>query len=90
MIQDVENLVAHIRQNLGDLNVVHPDAEFQYSALPLCVIDAVFSIGVRYGSTERTVREWCSRYGWEMKRTSATTEHTTSEFLEILRPYDSR
>ncbi len=86
----VDNLVAHIRRNLGDLNVVHPDAVFQYASLPLCVVDAVFSIGVRYASTERTVKEWCNRYGWDWERSHKTKERTISEFLEILRPYENR
>jgi len=34
-----------------DLVSVKPNMEV-YASLPLCVIDAVFSIGVRYASTE--------------------------------------
>src|SRR5258708_4337721 len=86
----VDNLVAHIRRNLGDLNAIHPDAVFHYASLPLCVIDAVFSIGVRYASTERTVKEWCNNYGWDWEQSSGTKQRTVSEFLEILRPYESR
>jgi hypothetical protein len=82
----VDNLVAHIRRNLGDLNTVHPDAVFHYASLPICVIDAVFSIGVRYASTERTVKEWCNRYGWDWERSSGTKERTISEFLESCDP----
>lgn len=86
----VDNLVAHIREKLGDLNVVHPDAVFQYASLPLCVIDAVFSIGVRYGSTKNVVKSWCDFSRWELKRSSTSKEHTVTEFLEILRPYENR
>jgi hypothetical protein len=86
----LDRLVAHIREKLGDLNVVHPDAVFQYASLPLCVIDAVFSIGVRYGSTKNVVKNWCDFSGWELERSSTTKEHTISEFLGILRPYENR
>jgi hypothetical protein len=35
-----------------------PD-EYRYQSLPLCVIDAVFSIGVRYNGTRRVVQRYC-------------------------------
>jgi hypothetical protein len=40
--------------------------EYHYQSLSLCVIDAVFSIGVRYTSTRQTVIKYCDFYG--MKR----------------------
>ena len=40
--------------------------EYHYESLSLCVIDAVFSIGVRYASTRQTVIKYCDFYG--MKR----------------------
>jgi hypothetical protein len=88
--ENIEALVAHIRRNLGDLNISMPGGEYEYSALPLCVTDAVFSLGVRYESTERTVRELCERYGWEMSRKLASAELTMSDFLKILQPYENR
>lgn len=33
--------------------------EYHYQSLPLCVIDAVFSIGVRYAGTRRVVSRYC-------------------------------
>lgn len=53
-------------------------------------MDAVFSIGVRYESTERTVTDFCARYGWQRDGRGKTKEHTTSEFLRILEPYENR
>jgi hypothetical protein len=85
-----DRLVAHIREKLGDLRVVHPEAVFQYASLPLCVVDSVFSIGVRYGSTKNVVKNWCDSYGWDLERSNTTKEHTVSEFVEILRPYENR
>lgn len=86
----LDSLVAHIRRNLGDLSVVHPDAVFQYASLPLCVIDSVFSIGVRYGSTKNVVKNWCDFSRWELGRSSTGKEHSISEFLELSRPYENR
>lgn len=36
--------------------------EYYYQSLPLCVIDAVFSIGVRYGAVQRVVSRYCQRF----------------------------
>jgi len=88
--EKIDALVANLRRNLGDLSIPMPAGEYEYSALPLCVTDAVFSLGVRYESTERTVRELCERYGWEMSRAAASVELTIGDFLKILQPYENR
>jgi hypothetical protein len=44
-----------------------PDA-YYYSSISLCVIDAVFSIGVRYESVSATVRRYCEHYGLQLTR----------------------
>lgn len=43
---------------------------YRYASLPLCVIDAVFSIGVTYDSTMATVGRVCDRLGWPRLATS--------------------
>lgn len=40
------------------------DEAYRYASLPLCVVDAVFSIGVRYGSTKKVVSNLCDYTGW--------------------------
>jgi hypothetical protein len=87
---DVEKLVAYIRQTLTDLHSPPSDPAHEYASLPLCVIDAVFSIGVRYESTERTVTNFCARYGWERDGRGRTAEKVISDFLGILQAYESR
>jgi len=37
--------------------------EYHYQSLPLCVIDSVFSIGVRYEGVRNVVARYCARYG---------------------------
>ena len=51
--EQVAKLLQHIRISLPALgNATFSDEDY-YASLPLCVIDAVFSIGVRYET-----REW--------------------------------
>ncbi len=45
---------------------------YRYASLPLCVIDAVFSIGVTYDSTVATVGRVCDRLGWPRLASSRT------------------
>jgi len=86
---DIDKLVAHIRSRLTDLNAPPTDAAYEYASVPLCVIDAVFSIGVRYESTERTVTEFCARYHWQRDGRGRGEERTIGEFLNILRQYEN-
>lgn len=61
--------------------------EFFYASLPLCVIDAVFSIGVTYTSTVNTVIRFCEQQDWtrflEPDAPQAKGEHTITEFLTL-------
>jgi hypothetical protein len=43
--------------------------EYFYQSLPLCVIDAVYSIGVRYGGVQRVVARYCEWSGSRAFRT---------------------
>lgn len=87
---DLDKLVAYIRRTLTDLNAPPTDAAYEYASVPLCVIDAAFSIGVRYESTERTVTEFCARYHWQRDGRGMVKEYTISEFLKLLQPYEHR
>jgi len=89
-MSQIDKLVAYIRRTLTDLNAAPTDAAYEYASVPLCVIDAVFSIGVRYESTERTVTDFCTRCGWQRDGRGRVKEHTISEFLKILQPYENR
>jgi hypothetical protein len=52
---DIAKLTTYCLINLDFTNLQLDQAYF-YLSLPLCVIDAVYSIGVRYSATEATVR----------------------------------
>jgi len=55
--------------------------EYGYSSLPLCVIDAVFSIGVNYTSTKNTVDRFCEHF--QVNKTSFTKLPDISEQLSV-------
>lgn len=55
---DVSAITNYVRQVLS-LQPARLPEEYFYQSLPLCVLDAVFSIGVRYGSTQRVVTRYC-------------------------------
>lgn len=61
--------------------------EFFYASLPLCVVDAVFSIGVTYTSTANTVARFCERQDWAKSLSPDTPrqtgEHSIREFLAL-------
>ena len=85
-----EKLVVHVHKTIRDLNIPMPQGEYEYAHLALCVIDSVYSLGVRYESVVRTVADFCRRFDWEQDRIKATAEHTISEFLNMLSPYENR
>ncbi|MCF8880142.1 hypothetical protein L5876_09970 [Hyphobacterium sp. SN044] len=60
-----------------------PD-EYRYASLPICVIDAVFSIGVTYTSTKATVARFCERYHWPRLATTRDNRQAGSHGLNDL------
>ena len=62
-------------------NYILPD-EFNYSHLPLCVIDSIFSIGVKYEIVQNTINRFCSYFNIE--KFSKFDELSTSYFLDLM------
>lgn len=58
---DEEAVALHCASNL-DMAALALSDEYYYTGLPLCVIDAVYSIGVKYESTANTVRRYCDHF----------------------------
>lgn len=56
--------------------------EYNYGHLPLCVIDSVFSIGVRYEGVQNTIRRFCNYY--QIDRFSRKNELTTTDILKLV------
>ena len=76
-----------------DLEDAKLDEEYYYQSLPLCVIDAVYSIGVRYSSTRKVVIRFCEKYNLKRIRSSKDVlpkffeQFSTTSFLEELSKY---
>jgi hypothetical protein len=66
--------------------------EHEYASLPLCVIDAVFSIGVKYTGTRLVPPRWAEAQTppWPVHRRGATVEHSISDFLAALAPFTGK
>jgi len=53
--------------------------EYFYQSLPQCVIDAVYSIGVRYEGVQNAVRRYCDHFGLQEFRQPRDCMPATSE-----------
>lgn len=61
-----------------------------YKSLPICILDAVFSIGVRYTSVVNVVNSYIGTFDLTISRTQAdATEHTIRDFLANVAKYDT-
>jgi hypothetical protein len=91
MFEKVETISAYCRAHLDLTQAVLTDQAYSYYSLPLCVIDAVFSIGVRYSSTEATVRRFCESFQLPLSRGAQAPAReeqlSVGEFLRINREY---
>lgn len=55
-----------------------------------CLIDAIFSIGVRYSATQNTVENYCKLYGYDKidaTRCNPIDRHTIKELIKTIEPY---
>jgi hypothetical protein len=64
--------------------------EYFYASLPLCVLDAVFSVGIRYESVRAVVHRYCEHVGVPRLRPersqlpSPRKQHTIAAFIAIV------
>lgn len=60
-------------------------SSYYYDSLPQCVIDAVFSIGVKYTSTTNVVKSYCAYYGLRVHNRDHDqkgNKHTISQLID--------
>lgn len=74
-------------ERLFALDTVKLSESYYYASLPLCLIDAVFSIGVKYTAVQNAVRRYCryfslTEYDWE--RDVSKASHTISELVSSI------
>ncbi len=87
---DVVMLVQYCGKHL-DLSSIESGNEYGYGSVPLCVIDAVFSINARYASTRNTVAKFCAFFdvvqGSESKNFTPDDQFSVSEFIKMYAEY---
>lgn len=87
-----EDLAIFCEKHLDLENAVLGE-EYYYQSLPLCVIDAVYSIGAHYSSTRNVVVRFCKKFNLQRIRDAKnelpkTSEQlSTSSFLNIISGY---
>ena len=87
-MDDIQRLVTYCRNHL-DLTT-ELGAEYSYRHLPLCLVDAIFSIGVRYTSTRKTVERLSAIVGAHKTMVSLSKggrEFTISDLLALYRQH---
>lgn len=85
MNDSTQATVDAIRRKIPDLGTAKLGSEYSYHSLPLCVIDAVFSIGVRYQNVQNVVEAWCvaQQPNWLKFRTAAQARHKIADLVYV-------
>ncbi|MFD0051460.1 hypothetical protein ACFVHQ_19415 [Actinomycetes bacterium NPDC127524] len=68
-----EYKIAEYCKKMLELEIAKLPDEYYYTSVPLCVIDSVFSIGVRYEGVKNTVARYCDYFNLNKYRIG--TEH---------------
>lgn len=90
--RDIDIIVAHAN-NVLPLSTAHLGEEYYYQSLPLCVIDAVYSIGVRYEGVKNTVARYCAHFELQRIRVNIASlppthlQESTSSLCKIMEKY---
>lgn len=91
----IANFAAHCEKDLDFYNKLtvqkqtDPNNDF-YKSLPICIIDAVFSIGVRYGSVKKATESFLSYFHLTIPRTCPVgKEYTVENFLRDMGTFSS-
>ncbi len=63
------SLIAAQAQKVLPLAGAQLEDEYFYQSLPLCIIDAVYSIGVRYEGVRNTISRYCAHFKVQRTRT---------------------
>lgn len=89
-VNDLRTLTDYCKAKL-DLANANLDDTYYYQSLPLCVIDAVFSIGARYTSTENVVERFCKYFGLQrlskIRYPEITAQLSVAEFINLYDQY---
>jgi hypothetical protein len=72
MLSDNVLQVAKYAERMLPLSSARLSDEYYYQSLPLCVIDAVYSLNVRYSSVQNVVARYCDRFALPRTRDDKT------------------
>lgn len=91
---DLPAVVAACRAILANSGPIEVADEYSYASLPLCVIDSVFSIGVRYEGVRNVVERYCRRFGLPKQSPKGTVplrdqQESITGFLVRVIPIDA-
>lgn len=91
---DLPALVSACRSILTSSGPIEVAEEYGYASLPLCVIDSVFSIGVRYESVRNVIDRYCRRFGLPKQAPKGTVppreqQESITAFLARVVPMDT-
>jgi hypothetical protein len=75
---EASSVAAYAQKHLSLSSATLPD-EYYYSSVILCVIDAIYSIGIRYGGVRAVVSRYCARFGLTPYRADRSKLPSTSE-----------
>jgi len=62
MVTEIQRILDYCQKELNLSGAKSLDENYFYNSLPLCVIDAVFSIGVNYNSVENVITRYCDYF----------------------------
>lgn len=85
---DVDLVVDHVRRTLPSLKTASLSESYFYQSIPLCIIDAVWSLGAKYESVKNVVGAYCGEYGVIRYRDPRSAlppieqQHSVSEFCK--------
>lgn len=79
-IEDVEKFVAYCKSTL-DFTIASPNG---YSSAPICALDAIFSLGVRYGSVVNALNKFCKKFKIDWTTSDIKTSVLLSEIEDVL------
>ena len=81
---DTETIATFCQEHLNLGSIVWLGDEYGYPHLPLCFLDAVWLLGVRYQGVQGVVKRYVKWAGLD-----PSSAHTTAEFLEKLSGYSA-
>jgi hypothetical protein len=86
----VHATVSAVRQKIPKLETAELGPEYSYHSLPLCVIDSVFSIGVRYINAQKAVESWCviQQPAWPKFYMDGQPRQTITDLIRIAGGHD--